>query len=345
MLKVDMKYVLELNAELLAIPSAAGDCREVLARLEKEFERFGLSVTKNNKGALFAKMEGADAKGARLVGAHADTLGAVVREIKPNGRLRLLPIGGYAWQNFDGENLWVRTSEGAMIRGTLLTDKASRHAFGEECDTFPRTSDTMEVRLDEDVNNPVETRALGIEVGDFVFFDYRLETRPNGYIKSRYLDDKVCIAAMFGAIKAMTEAGRRPTHTVYFNVSNYEELGHGISFVPQDVTECLSLDIGIVAPGTNSSEKAVTIVARDSRTPYDFEFRNRLATLAKRSGIPYRVDTHFRYGSDASLGVIAGKDFNFACIGPGVDASHHYERTHSDAVEGCGNLVLAYICD
>ena len=345
MLKVDMKYVLELNAELLAIPSVAGDCREVLARLEKEFERFGLSVTKNNKGALFARLEGMDNSSARIVGAHADTLGAVVRMIKPNGRLRLLPIGGYAWQNFDGENLWVRTAEGAMIRGTLLTDKASRHAFGEECDSFPRTNDTMEVRLDEDVSTPEETRALGIEVGDFVFFDNRLEVCPNGYIKSRYLDDKVCVAAMFGVIKAMTEAGVRPSHTVYFNVSNYEELGHGISLVPQDVTECLSLDIGIVAPGNNSSEKAVTIVARDSRTPHDFEFRNRLAKLARRDGIPYRVDTYYRYGSDASMAVIAGKDFNFACIGPGIDASHHYERTHSTAVEACGNLTLSYICD
>lgn len=340
-----MKYVLDLNAELLAIPSVAGDCREALARCEREFERFGLKVEKNNKGALFARMAGASDEGARLVGAHTDTLGAVVRMIKPNGRLRLLPIGGFAWQNFDGENLWVRTSEGAMIRGTLLNEKASRHAFGEACDTFPRTNETMEVRLDEDTSSAEETRALGIEVGDFVFFDHRLEVRPNGYIKSRYLDDKVCIAAMFGVIKAMTEAGVRPSHTVYFNITHYEELGHGISYVPEGVTECLSLDIGIVAPETNSSERAVTVVARDSRTPYDFEYRNRLVTLAKKNGIPYRVDTHYRYGSDASLAVIAGKDFNYACIGPGVDASHFYERTHVTAVKACADLLGVYLCD
>lgn len=344
-LKVDLDYVLKLNRELLAIPSVGGDCYEAMDRCESEFKKFGLKPTHTNKGALIASMNGGSDEGSRLVGAHVDTLGAIVRSIKPNGRLRLFGIGGFSWGFYEAENLWIRTSEGKMIRGCLLPDMASRHAYGDACTIEQRLDDNVEVRIDEDTSSVEETRALGIDVGDFVFFDHRLEESASGYIKSRYLDDKVCLAAMFGAIRALTEAGIKPSRKVYFNVSNYEEKGHGISYVPEDVVECLSLDVGIVAPSENASEKAVSIVARDSRTPYDFRFRKHLTDLAQVNKIPYRICTPKNYGSDASVGVLAGKDFNFACIGPGVDASHHYERTHRTAVQACGDLLLAYLCD
>ena len=184
--------------------------------------------------------------------------------------------------------------------------------------------------------------ALGIRVGDFVFFDTRTKVLPNGYIKSRYLDDKACIAAIFGAIKYMKENNLKPAHTIQFYISNYEEIGHGVSQFSDNLAEHLALDIGTVGLGHTSDEKKVTVLAKDSRTPYDFRFRNRLATLAENAGIGYAVDVHFRYGSDASISALAGQEPNFACIGPGVDATHHYERTHIEGIENCARLIAEY---
>ena len=342
-MKIDDKYVLGLLKELLANPSVAGDCRTILARLEREFLSLGLPVQRTRKGALVATMQGKMDEDRRMISSHVDTLGAVVREIKPNGRLRLLQIGGFAWSSFETENLVVRTASGKDIRGALLPEKASIHAFSETVRETLRTDESMEVRLDEMVYTPEEVRALGIEVGDFVFFDPRYEVTETGFLKSRFLDDKACVAFMFGAIKELKYEGIVPARTTNFCVTNYEEHGHGISFLPEKTAEHVALDVGIVAPPANSREDAVTIVARDSRTPYDFELRKFLSDLAGERNIPYRVDTHFRYGSDASVAAIAGFDANFACFGPGVDASHSYERTTMRAVEASGELLAAYL--
>mgnify|MGYP003586652230 CR=1 FL=1 len=342
-MKIDMTYVMSLLKELMDIPSVGGDCREILGRVEKECLALGLKTERTRKGAVLAAMKGRSDTGRRMVSSHVDTLGAMVREIKPNGRLRLLQIGGFAWGSFEGENLVVRTASGREIRGSLLPEKASIHAFSDVVREALRTDENMEVRLDEAVSSPEEVRALGIEVGDFVFFDTRYEVTPSGFVKSRFLDDKACTAFMFGAVRAFRDGGEIPARTTVFAVTNYEELGHGISVLPADTAEHVALDVGIVAPPANSREDAVTIVARDSRTPYDFEFRKFLTDLAARDGIPFRVDTHYRYGSDASLAAIAGFDANFACFGPGVDASHSYERTTLRAVEASAALLAAYL--
>jgi putative aminopeptidase FrvX len=342
-MKTDTQYVMALLEELVNIPSVAGDCRAIMERVKKEFVSLGLSVEKTRKGALLATMKGKSDTDRRMVSAHVDTLGAIVREIKPDGRLRLLQIGGFAWTSFETENLIVRTASGREIRGSLLPEKASIHAFSDSVRETLRTDENVEVRLDENVSSAEETRALGVEVGDFVFFDPRFEATPSGFIKSRFLDDKACVASLFGAVKALVETKERPARTTVFYISNYEELGHGISVLPHGVAEHVALDVGIVAPPANSREDSVTIVARDSRTPYDFEFRKFLSGLAAERSIPFRVDTHFRYGSDASLAAAAGFDANFACFGPGVDASHSYERTTIIAVEACCELLAAYL--
>jgi len=342
-MKIDMQYVMKLLEELVNIPSVAGDCREILKRAERECLSLGLTVEKTRKGALLATMKGTTDNDRRMVSAHVDTLGAIVREIKPNGRLRLLQIGGFAWTSFEAENLIVRTASGREIRGSLLPERASIHAFSETVRETLRTDENVEARLDEHVSSADETRALGIEVGDFVFFDPRYEVSPAGFIKSRFLDDKACVAFMFGAIKALVDAKKSPVNTTIFYITNYEELGPGIYVVPQNVAEHVALDVGIVASPANSREDAVTIVARDSRTPYDFEFRKFLSDLAVKNSVPFKVDTHFRYGSDASLAAIAGFDANFACFGPGVDASHSYERTTIKAVEASAELLAAYL--
>ncbi|MCK5780612.1 MAG: peptidase M42, partial [Psychrilyobacter sp.] len=197
-----------------------------------------------------------------------------------------------------------------------------------------------EVRIDEFSNSKAETEELGIAIGDFVSFETRTKFTSNGFLKSRYIDDKVCVAQLFGYIKYLEDNNIKPKNKVYFYISNYEELGHGISIIPEDVSEFIALDIGLVAEYANGDERKVNIVAKDSRTPYDFTLRQKLADLCIDNEIGYTVDVHNRYGSDASIAVTQGFDVNFACIGPSVDSSHHYERTHKDGILETVKLLI-----
>ncbi|MDO4554599.1 MAG: M42 family metallopeptidase [Lachnospiraceae bacterium] len=340
---LDTKYMSDFLEEILAIGSTAGDTYDAMERCREEFEKYDMETEYTKKGAIIGYLKGEDDSKQRLISAHVDTIGAMVKEIKDNGRLKISLIGGYSFNTIEGENLIVKTCEGKTYTGTYLPVKASIHVFSDVVKEELRTEESMEIRLDEDVKTAEDTLALGIRVGDFVFFDTRTVVLPNGYIKSRYLDDKACIAMVFGAIKYMKENGLKPAHTIQFYISNYEEIGHGVSQFAPEVEEHLALDIGTVGPGHTSDEKKVTVLAKDSRTPYDFRFRNRLATLAKKAGIGYVVDVHFRYGSDASISALAGQEPNFACIGPGVEATHHYERTHIDGIENGAKLIVEYI--
>ena len=345
MIQTDRKEMLAFLQECLAIPSVTGDTAELMDRVRREFESMNLTVYETRKGALYATLPGLDDENQILVNAHADTLGAIVREIEPNGRLRVTNIGGYTWITYEGENLTVKTQSGARYTGTLLYEKPSVHNFPEDARETVRTEQNMEIRLDEPTASAEQTRALGIEVGDFVSYEPRTVLTPNGYIKSRYLDDKACLAVMFAVLRAIVRSGVKIAHTTHFYVANYEEVGHGVSYIPEKTAEMLSLDIGTAGIGHNSDERCVTICAKDSRTPYDLGFRSRLERLARKEGIDYRVDVHYRYGSDASMAAVRGADVNFACIGPGVDATHHYERTHIDALENNARLLLAYLTD
>jgi putative aminopeptidase FrvX len=340
---LDQKYMADFLEEILAIGSPGGDAYDAVERCEKEMKAFGIETEYTKKGALIGYLRGEDDDDQRMISAHADTLGAIVKEIKENGRLKISLIGGYSFNTIEGENLVVKTSTGKTYTGSYLPVKASIHVFSDVVKEHVRDEESMEIRLDEDVKTKEDTLALGIRVGDFVCFDTRTQILPNGYIKARYLDDKACIASLFGAVKYMKENNIKPAHTIQLYISNYEELGHGVSQFSENLTEHLSLDIGTVGPGHTSDEKKVTVLAKDSRTPYDFRFRNRLATLAENAGIDYVVDVHFRYGSDASLSAMAGQEPNFACIGMGVDATHHYERTHIEGIENCAKLVVEYM--
>lgn len=342
-MNIDIKYTLSLMEELMNIPSPAGDTTEAMYRLIKEFENLGIEVHRTNKGAIYGTILGEDFQEVRLVNAHIDTLGAMVKEIKPNGRLRLTNIGGYSWGSVEGETVYIKTADKKIYTGTILPDKASVHIFSDDARTSPRDEDTMEVRIDEDVKNPEETRALGIEVGDFVCVEPRFTALENGYIKSRHLDDKACVAIMFAAIKYLVDNNLKLKYTTHFFVSDYEEIGHGVYGFPSDITEIMSLDIGTVGGNHNSSERAVTIVSKDRITPYDLEIKNKLIALAKENNIDYRIDVHYRYASDASVMMTQGVDARISLIGLGVDATHHYERTHVDGIENNIKLLLAYL--
>jgi putative aminopeptidase FrvX len=342
-MNIDMEYVKKFLVEIMDITSCGGCTDTAIARLKEELDSFGVENRMTNKRALIGTIQGECDDDQREISAHIDTLGAIVKEIKPNGRLKVTNIGGFAWQSVEGENAIIQTSKGKVFTGTMLPEKASIHVFSDEVRESARTEDTMEIRIDEETCTKEETEKLGIRVGDFVNFETRTRITENGYIKSRYLDDKACVAALFGVIKYFKDNNLKPKYTTHFYFSNYEEIGHGISVIPEKVTEFVALDIGTVGKGHTSDEHCVTILAKDSRTPYDFSFREKLVQIAESNEIDYRVDVHYRYGSDASIAALAGFDTNFACIGMGVDATHHYERTHVDGILNNIKLLVHYL--
>ena len=329
---IDWNYIKDFTEEIMEIPTPGGFTHMGIQRCQREFERFGVKYISTKKGAIIGEIEGRSNEKATLISAHIDTLGAMVKSIKDNGRLILTNIGGFSWNCVEGENLDIHTQDGRRYTGSLLPSKASRHTYGEEVTTLLRSQENMEVRIDEFTASKEETAALGIAIGDFVTFDTRTFFTEKGFIKSRYIDDKVCVAQLFAYIKYLRDNDLKPENKVYFYISNYEEIGHGISYIPPEVEDFIALDVGLVAEDAAGDERRVNIVAKDSRTPYDFELRSKLVNICLEKGINYTLDVHNRYGSDASIAVTQGFDVNFSCIGPSVDASHHYERTHRDGV-------------
>ena len=269
----------------------------------------------------------------------------MVKAIKPSGRLLLTQLGGFAWNSVEGEGCTVfSSSSGKAFRGSILINKASVHVHGRQVD-LKREDEVMEIRLDESVQNPEEVEKLGIGVGDFVGFDPRVEV-VNGFIRSRHLDDKAGVACLVAAIKTLHDNGQRPVHTTHFLISNFEEVGHGAAAgIPPEVEELLVVDMAAVGEGQTSDEKFATICVKDSNGPYHHGLSQRLRKLADRNNIPYKVDIYPHYGSDGGAFLSAGGNVAVALIGPGVDASHHYERTHIDALKATTAWVQAYLLE
>jgi putative aminopeptidase FrvX len=267
----------------------------------------------------------------------------MVREIKPNGRLKITRIGGLLLNAVETEGCWVFASNGQKLRGSLLIDAASVHVYGEKASGTKRSEDHMEIRLDARTSSEKETRELGINIGDFVAFDPRVEV-TNGFVRSRFLDDKACVAAIAAAIKSLTESGQNPAQDVTFLISNYEEVGHGAAAgIPSDTHELVTVDMAAVGDGQESDEFHATLCLKDSGGPYHHGLSNKLRLIADESGIPFKTDTYPYYGSDGEAFWRAGGDVAVALIGPGVDASHNYERTHTEALIATTNWIMAYL--
>lgn len=338
----NLDYTLEFLEEIINISSPSGDTKEVMDRVEREFKELGLNWKKTKKGASYAVLEGENTKESILLTAHVDTLGAMVKEIKSNGRLKMSKIGGYSWGAVEGENVNIKTTEGKIFTGTILPEESSVHIF-DNVNDFKKTDDSMEIRIDEKTTSPEETRELGIEVGDFVSFFPRFILTENGYIKSRHIDDKACVSVLLSVCKYFLENNLKPKYTTYFYVADYEEIGHGLYFIPENIKEIVAVDIGTVGGSHRSLERAVTIMAKDGVTPYDLELKNKFVKLSKENEINYRIDISKNYGSDASTALRQGNDVRVGCIGPGVDSTHHYERTHREALESTIKLVSRYL--
>jgi putative aminopeptidase FrvX len=344
---IDLDACVAHLAQLLNIPSPTGFTEKASAFLEEEFGAFpGLSMQRTVKGALAITWEGESESEPRALTAHVDTLGAMVSEIGGRGRLKLTQLGGYTWNAVEGEGVTVHTANGRIFRGTILTTKASSHAFGRESATLERKAENMELRLDVRAQEAAEVRELGIEVGDFVSLDPRVELTNTGFIRSRHLDDKAGIACIYGALKTLSDAGLKPAQRTTILISNYEEHGHGAATgFPPDIVELLAVDMGVLSEKQNSDEYTVSICAKDSGGPYHIDMRRKLVRLAQAAGIGYKVDVYPHYGSDGEAFWRAGGSARVGLIGPGVDASHAYERTHRDSLEQTIRLIVEYLLD
>ena len=324
-------------AELLSIDSPSGYTAKAAAWVKEAFENLGFSAKLTTKGGVLADL-GGEGEGL-LLAAHADTLGGMVAEIKGNGRLRITPLGGMNANNAEAENLRVYTRDGKVIEGTLQLCNASIHV-NPEYNNAKRTFDTTEVVLDTDV----KAEELGIQVGDIVCFDPRTRRTENGYRKSRFLDDKLSVGILLGFAKYVAAEKVKLNRHVYVHVTVYEEVGHGGSgSVPEGVTEAISVDMGCVGTGLACTEKQVSICAKDSGGPYSYEVVGKLIEAAKKANADYAVDVYPLYGSDVEATLRSGYDIRHGLIGPGVYASHGYERSHIDGVYNTIKLLAAYL--
>jgi putative aminopeptidase FrvX len=343
-LPIDSAHVQEFLVGLLNTPSPTGFAERAIAYCEQAFAAFPLQMRRTPKGALVMEWAGRSASAPRALTAHADTLGAMVKEIKDNGRLKLTKIGGFAWNTVEGEGCTVFTASGREVRGSLLVTAASSHVHGAETGEVKRDDDHMEIRLDERTFSGAETRALGIRVGDFVAFDPRVEVSASGFIRSRHLDDKACVAAILGAVQALCIAGITPAQRATLHISNYEEVGHGgAAGFPPDLVELLTVDMAAMGRGQESDEFSVTICVKDSNGPYHIDMTRKLTRLAVEAGLPYKTDIYPYYGSDGEAYWRAGGDVRVGLVGMGVDASHNYERTHIEGIVRTAQLLAEYL--
>lgn len=340
---INKERLLHYLSNLVSISSPSGYTHKVMNYIEKELSSMGVNYKSTNKGAILVSFEGKDNNYQRTFSAHVDTLGAMVKGIKSSGALSFTPIGGFLMASVEGENCVVETLNRKSISGTIQSIKPSVHISGSEATELKRVPENMEVILDEKVFSKEDVEKLGINVGDFICIDTRFTVTESGFIKSRYLDDKASAAALLYCIEQIKKDNLSLPYTTNFFISNYEEVGHGATAgIPENTKEFIAVDMGAPGLDQNSSEFAVCICAKDSSGPYDYELRTRLTDICEKNSIPYKIDLYPFYGSDASAALRAGWDVKTALIGPGVFASHGYERTHLESLEATIDLVLNY---
>ena len=343
---IDFKYAdyaWEQASSLLAIDSPSGFTAKAVAWLKEQFECLGFAATITTKGGLLVDLGGKNNEDCLMLAAHTDTLGGMVAEIKGSGRLRLTNLGGMKADNGEAENVRVHTRDGKIYEGTLQLCNASVHVNGDYS-TAKRSFDTTEVVLDEDVSSAADTRKLGIEVGDLVCFEPRTRKTASGYLKSRFLDDKLSVGILLGFAKYLADNKIIPERRTWLHITVYEEVGHGCSgSLPAGVTEAISVDMGCVGDGLQCTEKQVSICAKDSGGPYSYEVVGKLIAAAKKMEADYAVDVYPHYGSDVEAALRAGFDIRHGLIGPGVYASHGYERSHMDGVYNTLKVLCGYL--
>lgn len=340
MQKID--YILNQLKKLTAIPSPTGFTKNAAKHVIEELRQLGYDPQMTEKGGVFCDLGGIDKENALLLTAHIDTLGAMVAAVKPNGRLRIAPVGGLQANNVETENCVIMTRLGESFDATMQMNSPSVHV-NKDYSTQQRSFDGMEVVIDEKTASKEETEKLGIGVGDYVCFDPRTIITKSGYIKSRFLDDKLSVAILLGFAKGLKEENIVPSRQLYLHITVFEEVGHGgKASVPNNVTEILAVDMGCVGDDLQCDEHRVSICAMDSAGPSNYDVTTKLIQTAKENHLAYAVDVYPYYGSDADAALGAGYDIRHGLIGAGVYASHGYERSHIDGVKNTIALLEAY---
>lgn len=333
-----LDYIGEQLKALTSIPSPTGFTRAVTDYVMKALKEMDFVPERSTKGNVLVCLGG---EGEPLVlASHVDTLGAMVRSIKDNGRLRPTTLGGHQWSTADGENCTVHTRDGRVYTGVVLNTEPSSHVADEKVETIEKN---MEILLDENVDTKDDVAGLGIQTGDIIAMDPRTVITKSGYIKSRFLDDKLSASVLLGLARAVAAGEVKLARKVSLLFTVYEEVGHGGAFVPADTCEMISVDMGCVGDDLGCTERMVSICAKDSGGPYNYELVSALADTAKRLSLDYAIDVYPHYGSDVEATLRAGYDIRHGLIGPGVYASHNYERSHMDGVHNTYELLRAYV--
>lgn len=340
--RVNKDYVLNTAKRILEFDSPTGFCFDIMEEIKKIATGFGYEFSTTRKGCGVITVKGESDERVIGLAAHVDTLGAMVRSITSSGTLKFTLLGGPIPATMDSEYCKIRTRDGKIYTGTFLSTSPAVHVYPDSKDK-KRDPENMEVRIDEKVLSKKDVEDLGICPGDFIFLDTKTTITESGFIKSRFIDDKGSVAALMGLLELLNREKITPKYTIKLFISVYEEVGHGASYIPQDITEMIAVDMGCIGDDLTCTEYDVSICAKDSGGPYDYNMVTSLINLAKDNNIKYAVDIYPMYGSDVGAALRGGNDIRGALIGPGVHASHGMERTHYEGLENTIKLLLAYI--
>lgn len=337
-----MKDYFRFAQEILNIDSPSGYCDDVIAYVERTMKELGYKTSRTNKGNLEIYVEGLNHDKTLGLCAHVDTLGLMVRSINNDGTLAFTNVGGPIIPTLDGEYCRIITRDKKIYTGTILSLSPASHVY-EDAKIRERSCDNMCIRIDEKVKNKQDVLALGIQNGDYIAIETKTTITESGFIKSRFLDDKISVAIIYDVLKRLKDKNITPNNNIIITISTYEEVGHGSSYIDNKIDELLALDMGCIGKDLSCSEYDVSICAKDVSGPYDYNMTTNLINLAKENNLQYAVDIYPYYSSDASAALRGGQDIRAALIGPGVHASHGMERTHQEAIENTIKLVMAYI--
>ena len=342
--QIDEQFIVDCFRELAETPSPVGYYVKLNPVIERYAAMFGCQVTYDNKSTAYITLEGQDNSKTVLIGAHADTLGMVVRKIDSDGMIRVRQLGGVNYGSLEGETVTIHTPDGKAYTGLFACQSHSVHVF-DDARTLERNENTMMILLDEKIQSREDVLALGIRHGDMISIDPRCQYTKNGYLKSRFIDDKAGIACCFAMLKYLKENQRKPKYKTILAFPYAEEIGFGGTYVPDEVSEYIAVDIGLIGPDQDGNEYAVSICAKDNAAPYDYELTSRLIGYAEKAGCDYAVDIFYRYGTDGNAAVRAGNNLRAAAFGMAVYCSHGMERTHITGLNNTVNLLLAYVLD
>lgn len=342
--QIDSAYLLDCFRRLVNTPSPVGYYPLLNPVLEEIAASFGRELTFDRRGTPYIILEGQDNSKTVVVGAHSDTIGLIVRRVDADGMIRVRQLGGINYSSLEGETVTIHTRDGRAYTGLFACQSHSVHVF-DDARTLERNENTMMVILDEKVSSKEDVYALGIRNGDFVSIDPRCQVTPNGYLKSRFIDNKGAMACCFAMLKYLTEHDLKPKFRTLLAFPYTEEIGFGGTYVPEEASEYVALDIGLIGPDYDGDEYKVSICAKDNAAPYDYDLTSRLVSYAEKAGCDYAVDVFYRYGTDGNAAVRAGNNLRSAAFGMAVYCSHGMERTHITGLENTTNLLLAYVLD